>query len=82
MNIRKMILQIVHYAAEVNSDEELKQRCEDKFNEIVKKVIIPRYRGKSFRGTNSAGLMIGTAGFGYTILRMACPERVKMILGA
>ena len=75
-------LQIVHYAAEVNSDEELKQRCEDKFNEIVKKVIIPRYRGKSFRGTNSAGLMIGTAGFGYTILRMACPERVKMILGA
>lgn len=75
-------LQIVHYAAEVNSDEELIQRCENKFDEIVKKVIIPRYRGKSFRGTNSAGLMIGSAGFGYTILRMACPERVKMILGA
>ena len=75
-------LQIVHYAAEVNSDEELKTRCEHKFNEIVKKVIIPRYKGKSFRGTNSAGLMIGSAGFGYTILRMACPERVKMILGA
>ncbi len=75
-------LQIVHYAAEVNSDEELKQRCEHKFDEIVKKVIIPRYKGKSFRGTNSAGLMIGSAGFGYTLLRMAYPERVKMILGA
>ncbi len=75
-------IQIVHYAATALDDKELEKQCENTFSEILRSVIKPRYKGKSFRGTSSAGLFIGTSGFGYTILQMLFPEKVKMILGA
>jgi len=75
-------LQIVHYAALVSGDSQLEQKCMDKLEEIVQKVILPRYKGRAFRGTSAAGLMIGSAGYGYTLLRFSCPDKVKMILGA
>ena len=75
-------IQIVHYAALVSGNKQLEQKCMDKLDEITQKVIIPRYKGRAFRGASAAGLMIGSAGFGYTLLRFICPDKVKMILGA
>lgn len=73
-------LDIILKAARQKKDEEIVERANDTFGYIVRDEIAKRYKGKAFRGGEVVGLMLGTAGLGYSILRFLYPEKVKSIL--
>lgn len=73
-------LQIVHFVARHQCNHILEKRCLSNFQRYVDQVITKRWKGSSFRGTESVGMMIGVTGFGYSLLRFYNPEFVPMIL--
>lgn len=73
-------LQIIHWVARMNGDKELEKQCLENFDKYSRTIMLERWKGSSFRGSEAIGLMIGTAGFGYSLLRFYCPQMVPMIL--
>ena len=64
-------LQIIHWVARMNGDKELEKQCLENFDKYSRTIMLERWKGSSFRGSEAIGLMIGTAGFGYSILLSA-----------
>jgi len=73
-------LSIVRYAARVKGDKILENRCVDTFGKLHDEILTKRWQEGVFRGTESMGLMIGTAGFGYGILEFCDSELIPEIL--
>lgn len=62
-------LEILMLAAKLSNDVQLEKLCNNGFDWVVKNVIEERWKGKSYRGIEVLGLMVGLAGFGYSILK-------------
>ncbi|PRR83231.1 Nisin biosynthesis protein NisC [Clostridium vincentii] len=73
-------LSIVEYAAKVLKDKDLLNRCTNTFNFMFNNVLKDRWGNGVFSGTESMGLMIGLASFGYGLLREIDKSSVPEIL--
>ncbi|MBK1813745.1 type 2 lantipeptide synthetase LanM family protein [Clostridium sp. YIM B02505] len=73
-------LEILYIAAEKLMDNKLKDECKMIFDDIYEQVITQRWKGKSFRGVESYSLMVGLAGFGYSLLRFSAPDAIPSVL--
>lgn len=73
-------LSILQYAAKVLKDENLKNRCENTFNEMFELLIKPRWNKGVYCGTEAMGLMIGLAGFGYALINKYDENLVPPVL--
>lgn len=73
-------LDIIYWAAELSGDNEMANRCANTYDETLQTNLSRLYAGKSFRGGDVVGLMLGSAGFGYSALRYAKPSEIKSII--
>lgn len=73
-------LEIIYRAAVLSNSKSLLERCKLTYDRCLTKSLINKYDGKAFRGGDVVGLMLGSAGFGYSALRFAEPKEVKSLL--
>lgn len=73
-------LDIIYRAAVLLNSENLLQRCKLTYDKCLTKSLQKKYDGRAFRGGDVVGLMLGSAGFGYSALRFARPKEVKSLL--
>ena len=73
-------IEIIYRAAELIGDGALMKRCLATYNLSLKNSLSKKYNGESFRGGDVVGLMLGSAGFGYSALKNAKPEKIKGLL--
>lgn len=73
-------LEILYIASKVLKDEKLQEECMHVFDDIFEKVIAKRWNGQSYRGIESFSLMVGLAGFGYSLLKFYKPDSIPSIL--
>jgi len=73
-------LEIVGLAAQVLGDADLQARCLATFGQLFEEVLVKRWDNGVMRGTDSMSLMVGLAGFGYSLLRHAKPQEVPPVL--
>ena len=73
-------LDILLYASMVLKDTGLQKQCIGTFDNVYEKILQQRWRRGVYRETDTLGLMIGLAGFGYSLLRFASPNTVPSCL--
>lgn len=73
-------LLILMHGAKVLHRHELSNQCYRVFQGLYENVISKRWRNGVFRGTTSLGLMVGLAGFGYSLLKFCEPDMVPNVL--
>lgn len=73
-------LEILNFAANSLNDIKLKNHCYSTFQDLFNNVLMNRWNNGVLRGTESIGLMVGVAGFGYSILRFYEPDGIPEIL--
>lgn len=62
-------LEIINEVAKLKNDELLKRKCKSTYINLYENIISKKWNSSIFRNTESLGLMIGLAGWGYSILR-------------
>lgn len=62
-------LEIINEFAKFKNDDELKRKCKATYIDLYENVISQKWDTHIFRNTESLGLMLGLAGWGYSILR-------------
>lgn len=67
---------VLFHLATVLDDETLYEQCNETFNEIFNHYISRKWDKTSYRTASVYGLMIGLAGYGYSLLKYGC--RVEM----
>ena len=73
-------LEIIYLASRILNNEVLREKSEAGFKWIIENVIKNRWKGSSYRGIDNFGLMIGLAGFGYSIMKFENFDEVPSIL--
>ena len=73
-------MDILLTVGKIINDNNLIQKSTNIFRWEYENVLTKRWRGKSFRGSEVLGLMLGLSGFAYGILRMTYPDTVQSVL--
>lgn len=73
-------LEILYFASKILNDVELKKDCERAFQWLVDNVLVKRWKGNSFRGTDNLAMMIGLCGYGYSVLKFYDFDQIPSIL--
>ncbi|MGE7674928.1 type 2 lanthipeptide synthetase LanM family protein [Lysinibacillus sp. NPDC094403] len=71
---------VLFYLATVLDDESLFEQCNETFNEIFNHHISQNWNKPSFRTASVYGLMIGLAGYGYSLLKYGHKAEMPEIL--
>lgn len=69
-------IEIIRELAKVTNNKELMKRCNNTYVDLYKEVLLNRWDNNIFRNTESLGIMIGLAGWGYSILRFLKEDEV------
>jgi len=73
-------LLILMHCAKVLGRHEIRDQCLRVFQELYENIISKKWKDGVFRGTTSLGLMVGLAGFGYSLIKFCEPDIVPNIL--
>ncbi|PWX39054.1 hypothetical protein CYK89_01385 [Clostridium perfringens] len=73
-------LEIIYFLSRIFNDKSLEKKCETGFSWIVENIIKNRWKGTSYRGVETFGLMIGLTGFGYALLKFCNFDDIPSVL--